>query len=88
MQDVILSVIPPDDIHPALFLTSRNFAMRLAPRFYQMLYIWPERLSNFGTACRRDQDILLALTQTQSLFVMIDTEYRSIEDLEWLVGTL
>lgn len=36
-QDLVLSFISQEDIHPELFRTNKNFATRLLPRLYKML---------------------------------------------------
>lgn len=88
IQDVILSLLPHEDIRPRLFLTSRNFAMRLVPMFYLSLRMWPRRLAKFINAGRQHPSIFLNLKHTRSLSISIESTLESVTDLGWLVKTL
>lgn len=62
--------------------------MRLIPRFYLSLRMWPRRFNKFINASRQNPNILLKLKHTRTLGISIESTISSFADLGWLVKTL
>lgn len=82
IQDIILLVIPLDDIHLALFLVSKNFAMRLFPSSTKRFAC---RLNDSRTSLRPADEIMKSSSNSSRRNEMEDS---SMKDSKWLVHTL